>query len=93
VPRDNIFGGFMAIDAKQAASIAAKYYEDITKERVKLSIEEIEYMEDGHWAITLGISDPYGLGSMGSRPNAYKLFKIDAENGQVKPMKIREIKS
>lgn len=35
------------LDAKQAAKIAAEYYEDISSEQAKLSIEEIEFDDEG----------------------------------------------
>lgn len=82
----------MAINAKEAAKIAAAYYEEILSERAKLSIEEIELDETGHWLITLGLTDPYGLGQLGSKPYSYKVFKINSESGEVVSMKIREIK-
>jgi hypothetical protein len=78
----------MNIDAKKAAAIAAKYYQEILQEPTELSIEEIELDEDGFWLITLGISD-YGFGI---KPASYKIFKIDANTGEVKSMKIRTIK-
>ena len=81
----------MAIDARMAAKSAAQYYEDISGERTKLSIEEIEMNDDGHfWLITLGISDPYSIG-MNSKPREYKIFQIDANTGEVKSMKIRKV--
>ena len=82
----------MAIDAKQAAAIAAKYYEDISREPMKLSIEEVEFDDNGFWLITLGITTPYGLGALGAKPLSYKIFKIDTNSAEVKSMKIREIK-
>ena len=80
------------LDAKQAAKIAEKYYEDISSEQVKLSVEEIEFDDEGYWLITLGISDNYVIGSLGKKPMNYKVFKIHAESGEVKSMKIREMK-
>ncbi|WP_257254962.1 MULTISPECIES: hypothetical protein [unclassified Endozoicomonas] len=81
----------MAIDAKEAAQIAAKYFESITSQSVKLSIEEIELDDDGSWLITLGMSDLFALGSVGNRVTSYKIFKIDAESGDVIYMKIRTV--
>ena len=81
----------MNIDAKKAAAIAAQYYRDISLEEAELTIEEIEFEEAGFWLITLGIYNSYGL-AMGRRPSNYKRFKIDANTGEVKSMKIREIK-
>ena len=82
----------MAINAKDAAKIAANYYMDLSNERVDLSIEEIEFDENGFWLITLGLHDPYKMGSFGAKPVSYKIFRINAESGEVISMKIREIK-
>jgi hypothetical protein len=80
------------IDARQAAKVAAQYYEEISGERAKLSIEEVEIDDSGDfWLITLGISDIYGIGSVGNKVREYKIFKIDAETGEVKSMKIRKV--
>lgn len=82
----------MTIDARAAAQSAATYYENITGEQTKLSIEEIELNDSStYWLITLGLSDPFGLGSMRGKVNSYKIFKVDANTGDVKSMKIRKI--
>ncbi|WP_422134142.1 MULTISPECIES: hypothetical protein [unclassified Endozoicomonas] len=80
----------MAISPKEAAQAAAKYFEDVSSERVRLSIEEVE-LEDGFWLITLGMSDSYALGSIGNKVTSYKIFKVDANTGEVISMKIRKI--
>ncbi|WP_422138248.1 hypothetical protein [Endozoicomonas sp. ALC020] len=80
----------MAISPKEAAQAAAKYFEDVSSERVRLSIEEVE-LEDGFWLITLGMSDSYALGSIGNKVTSYKTFKVDANTGEVISMKIRKI--
>ena len=81
----------MSIDARQAAHAAATYYENISDEKSKLSIEEIEFDDKGFWLITLGISDLYGIGSFGNKVREYKQFKIDSDSGEVKSMKIRKV--
>jgi hypothetical protein len=79
------------IDARDAAKAAADYYENISADRARLSIEEIEIDEDnGFWLITLGIADAFGIG-MNNRSKEYKIFKIDAESGEVKSMKILQV--
>lgn len=80
----------MAISAKEAAQAAAKYFEDVSSEKVRLSIEEVE-LENGFWLITLGLSDSYALGSIGNKVASYKLFKVDANTGEVMSMKIRKV--
>ena len=80
----------MTISAKEAARAAAEYFEDVSSERMKLSIEEVE-LEDGFWLITLGMTDAFALGSMGGKVSSYKIFKVDAESGEVRSMKIRKV--
>jgi hypothetical protein len=47
----------MAIDAKQAAQIAAKYYKDVTGEQMHVTLEEVEFDDvENHWLITLGLT-------------------------------------
>ena len=79
------------IEAKQAAQIAAKYYEDLVgPTNAKLQVEEVELDDEGKfWDITLGIYDPLVFLP---RANEYKIFKISASTGKVHSMKIRIIK-
>lgn len=88
------------VDAKQAAQIAAKYYKELTGEQqAHVTLEEVEFDDaSGHWLITLGLT-PIGLASLsglgmgGVKPHAYKIFRIDAQNGEVRSMKIRDIRN
>jgi len=84
------------LDVKEAARRASEYfaglYDDTKIDDVQL--EEVELSEDGkHWLITLS----YPLLAAGMVPlnrishRKYKLFTIDAETGEVKSMKIREV--
>jgi hypothetical protein len=85
----------MAIDAKEAATKAASYYKELTGTKDwGVTLEEIEFDEDkNQWLITLGLTSTAfaNIAPMGLRPHAYKLFRIDAETGEVKSMKIREL--
>ncbi len=87
----------IAIDAKAAVKIAMDYYVEISGERTKITVEEIELEEHGEgaepfWLITLGIVDPYSICRIapGARTD-YKIFKVSAVTGEVKYMKIRKI--
>jgi hypothetical protein len=83
------------IDVKQAAQSASNFiaglYSNETISDVRL--EEVELSEDGkHWLITLSFPLPASLGVMylgGARQ--YKLFKVDANTGEVLSMKIRDV--
>lgn len=84
------------IDAKNAAQIAARYYQDISGRNAdNLTIEEVELDEENDcWFITLGIIDSNQLmfRPSSASPSQYKIFKISREDGQVKSMKIRTLK-
>ena len=83
------------IKAQEAAKIATEYYKEVTGDYNQPAVEEVEISEDNkYWLITLGarrssgdaISDLYGKTEI-----EYKVFKIDAQNGNVLSMKIREV--
>ncbi|MDT7778926.1 MAG: hypothetical protein QOC99_1438 [Acidobacteriota bacterium] len=88
------------IDVKQATQSASGFlvglYPNQSVSSVRL--EEIELTEDEKsWLITLSFpdSDPpssnFHLGLAVGTNRQYKVFEVDAETGQVKSMKIREI--
>ena len=80
------------LSATEAAHKAASYFEEVSGKRVELTIEEIEIDDAGDWwFITLGIGDQYGIGGLGSKPRNYKIFKVDANTGDIKSMKIRQV--
>jgi hypothetical protein len=57
------------------------------------SVEEVERSE-GDWLITLGYTDPDNPLSVlapSSAQRRYKIFRVDAETGEVLSMKIREV--
>lgn len=87
------------IEAREAAQNTAKYYKEITgRQDDALSIEEVEWDDLGEsWSISLGImnsntSDLVFLGGRTPKYNGYKVFKISANDGSVKSVKIRIIK-
>jgi uncharacterized membrane protein YkoI len=81
------------ITAKEAVSIATKYYQDVTNDYSGVTIEEVELSEDGNfWLITLGHRERKGgVMPLYEEKIAYKSFKIDAETGEVISMKIKKI--
>jgi hypothetical protein len=84
------------LDVKEAARKASEYFAGLysDKEIENVQLEEVEISDDGkYWLITLSYPVfPLEISSVqfiGKRK--YKLFTIDAETGQVKSMKIREV--
>jgi hypothetical protein len=89
------------IDVKSAVRIAIKYlqefHEFIPAQSIRL--EETEYDDSGYWLITLSTLSPEdpGSGVVGSlagllkHERIYKQFRIDAETGDVKSMKVRSL--
>jgi hypothetical protein len=80
------------IDVKQAVDAASQYlatlYANDPPSNVRL--EEVELSEDEkYWLVTLSFSDTLQVFIPPRR--SYKLFKINAESGQVQSMKIREV--
>ena len=92
------------VDVKEAAKQAADYFRKIYSDKpyTDVLLEEVELSDDEkYWLITLSyeyelpiFSLPSGLDPFGKRkdgPRKYKLFKIDADTGNVKAMKIRSL--
>ena len=89
------------IDVKQAVKAAEAYARELFPEPElrHLRLEEVELTGDGrHWHVTLGWVEP-GVSKNGLMfeaapqvlPRVYKRFEVDAENGNVDSMKIREV--
>ena len=83
------------IDVKEATKSAINYFTDIYGEKIRgIAVEEIELSDDEHyWYITIGYIDesqstgyfqPFG------QNRVYKIFEIDAKDGTVKSMKMRD---
>ena len=93
------------IDVKQAVQAATQYARDLfaDQELRHLRVEEVELTEDRSiWNITLGWVEPairtrpslvpsYADGGVVKLPRVYKVFDVDAESGEVRAMKIREV--
>ena len=84
------------IDVKQATNSAKEYLVSFFPDAEKVQLEEVELTDDrAHWYITLsfeGVSNSVASSLLVGKSVRYKLFKLDAENGEVLSMKIREIK-
>jgi hypothetical protein len=84
------------IDVKEATQKAREYLLTFFPEAEKVQLEEVELTEDkAHWFITLsyeGISHSVASSLLVGKSIRYKLFKLDAESGDVISMKIRDIK-
>lgn len=86
------------ISVKEAAKSAYEYMKEIPgyEERTDIAVEEVELSEDEstakkYWLITIGY--PVGLNILQPtyRSKEYKIFKVDADTGEVLSMKIRNI--
>jgi hypothetical protein len=84
------------LDVKEAAQRASEYFAGLYSDQKinNVQLEEVEISDDGkYWLITLSYpvfpQDIVPIQFIGKRK--YKLFTIDAETGQVKSMKIREV--
>jgi hypothetical protein len=83
------------IDVKTAVRNAIAYlreFEEFIPAR-GLRLEETEYDGSGSWLITLSVidDDPRFFGELAGTKRTYKVFRIDAETGEVKSMKVRSL--
>jgi hypothetical protein len=84
------------ISAADAAYAAKEYFRALFPNVHKFSLEEVELSEDGlYWMITLGYEIPKDLleASAFFQPPStkFKVFKVNAQTGQVLSMKIRSL--
>jgi hypothetical protein len=84
------------IDVKEATDKAKAHLVSFFPEAEQVQLEEVELSEDkAHWLITLsyeGISSSVASSMLVGKSLLYKIFKLDAETGEVLSMKIRNIK-
>lgn len=86
------------IDAKTAAKEAYEYFQNMYPDQnLDAMLEEVELTDEGDkdfWLITLSYQGPKTNMAqlMGAPSRAYKIFKIDANSGEVQSMKIRSLK-
>lgn len=82
------------IGVKDAVAAATRFAADVYGEELRPTLEEVEPSSDErYWLITLGFADtsnPFAAIAGKRLDRSYKVFKVDAENGAVLSMKIRE---
>jgi hypothetical protein len=88
------------LSVREAAQNALNFYKDIYPTISGELVEEVELDEShNYWLITLSfpvVADPTSPFSAALFPKTerkYKLFKIDAQNGNVESMKIRTLEN
>lgn len=87
------------IDVKSAVRAAMKYLQEIQEfvPAIGMRLEETEHDDSGDWLITLStvedsgirVESPFPVFPTGKR--IYKVFRIDANTGDVKSMKVRTL--
>ena len=84
------------IDVNNAAEKARAHLVSFFPDAEKVQLEELELTDDkAHWFITLsyeGVSHSVASSLLVGKSVRYKIFKLDAESGEVISMKIRDIK-
>jgi len=84
------------INVKEATDKAKEYLVSFFPDAEQVQLEEVELSEDkSHWLITLsyeGVSASVASSMLVGKSVLYKVFKLDAESGEVLSMKIRDIK-
>jgi hypothetical protein len=84
------------INVKEATDKAREYLRSFFPDAERVQLEEVELTEDkAYWFITLsyeGTSSSVASSLLVGKSVRYKLFKLDAESGEVLSMKIRDIK-
>lgn len=86
------------LDVKEAVRVASEYIQTLFTEKQipELRLEEVEMSEDGKfWDVTMSfvVREPTAYLSLGdsAKTREYKVFKVNAETGQVQSMKIRKV--
>jgi hypothetical protein len=84
------------IDAQEATGKAREHRTAFFPEAENIQLEEVELTGDkAHWLITMsyeGVSNSVASSLLVGKSVIYKIFKLDAETGEVLSMKIRDIK-
>lgn len=84
------------INVKEASNKAKEYLVSFFPDAEQVQLEEVELSGDKtHWLITLsyeGVSASVASSMLVGKSVLYKIFKLDAETGEVLSMKIRDIK-
>jgi hypothetical protein len=81
------------IELKKAVCAAIGFAREVYGGDLGVTLEEVEpSSDDRYWLITLGFVDnanPFAVIAVGRANSDYKVFKVDAESGEVISMKIR----
>ena len=84
------------IHVKEATEKAKEHLRAFFPEAGQIQLEEVELSADKvYWLVTLsyeGLSSSVASSMLVGKSLIYKVFKLDAENGEVISMKIRDIK-
>lgn len=84
------------INVKEAAEKARLHLVSFFPDAERVQLEEAELTDDkAHWHITIsyeGVSNSIASSLLVGKSLRYKIFKLDATNGEVISMKIRDIK-
>lgn len=91
------------LSVKEAAGQAERWIREMYPQREipYLRVEEFELsVDDGAWLITVGWAVPLSTdgplfpgrtSALRALPRVYKVLEVDAETGEVRSMKIREV--
>ena len=82
------------IDVKTAVRKALEYLRELQDylPKIEIRLEETEFVDPGFWQITLSFSEsPLGLPFGPPSARIYKVFRIDANAGEVVSMKVRSL--
>ena len=86
------------IDVKAAVRTAISYLQEFDEfiPGRSVRLEETEHDDSGYWLITLSVLDDFEgllgqLAPLVPGKRSYKIFRIDAETGEVKSMKVRTL--
>ena len=84
------------INVKEATDKAKEYLVSFFPDAENVQLEEVEMTEDkAHWLVTIsyeGVSNSVASSLLVGKSVLYKIFKIDAQLGEVISMKFRDIK-
>ena len=84
------------INVTEATNKAKTYLNSFFPDAERVQLEEVELTDDKtHWLITLsyeGVSNSVASSLLVGKSLRYKIFKLEAESGEVISMKIRDIK-
>ncbi|RLD53972.1 MAG: hypothetical protein DRI97_12430 [Bacteroidetes bacterium] len=84
------------INVKEATDKAKEYLVSFFPDAENVQLEEVEMTADkAHWFVTIsyeGVSNSVASSLLVGKTVLYKIFKIDAQEGEVISMKFRDIK-